>query len=118
MAEFLIESEKYMIQSEEEGIMAFEELGRLEDQLDELQSKSGATGDSVLRARIMTFVKEVYLEMEVAFDGVNEILSEVVNARKSQLNEKFVSELLDKLDYSHYSKKLRSVLKFSTYLGS
>jgi hypothetical protein len=88
--------------------MAFEELGRLEDQLDELQSKSVTTGDSVLRARIMTFAKAVYREMEVAFEGVDEILADISNARK-RLSETFVSELLDKVDYSHSRKKFKVI---------
>jgi hypothetical protein len=45
--------------------MAFEALGRLEDQLDELQSKSETTGDSVPRARILTFAKAVGAVAEV-----------------------------------------------------
>ena len=91
--------------------MAFEQLGRLEDQLDELQAKSTATGDSALRERIVDFAKAVYREMDIAFEGVDELLAMIVNTRTNQLNEVFVSGLLEKIDYSHSSKKFKIVLE-------
>ena len=46
--------------------MAFEELTRLEDQLDELQLRAQSLESVELRQRIIAFCKSVYDEIELA----------------------------------------------------
>jgi hypothetical protein len=90
--------------------MAFEELEKLENQLDELQRRS-REGEPALRKRIVQFTKDVYCEMERAFEGVDTILADVVNARRSQLNDAFVSDLLKRIDWNHARQKFKVVLE-------
>lgn len=92
--------------------MAFENLARLEEQLEELQRRGDEVDDADLRRRVVAFAKQVYAEIDRAFEGVYEMLSAIVNARSDQLtSERYMQELLEKIDYSHSREKFKIVLE-------
>jgi hypothetical protein len=98
--------------------MAFEALGRLEDQMDALRSKVAYRRDRKLRNRIFRFSAEVYDAIELAFGDLQTLFSEIINTPRSALNETFVAGLRTKLDLVQSSDRFKLILKVCDQLDA